>query len=440
MLTPMTDGVGRVTTRTTTLFDDGKGLLLDCGRWLGPITVAWEQYGEMNADRSNVVLVCHALSGGAHAAGWHDRATKPGWWDGFIGPGRAFDTAEWCVVCTNVLGSCYGTTGPSSVDPAAGLAFGADFPVVTVWDMVRVQHALVEHLGIASLAAVAGGSMGGMQALAWPVLFPDAVRAVVGIATTDRHSAMQVALNEVARRAVQADPEWRGGRYEPGSGPAAGLAVARMLGHVTYLSGGRMERKFGRRTTKPRSFTLSSPEFEVERYLAHQGDSFVQRFDANSLLYLTKALDYFDLAELDGGSLEAAAERTRARFLLIAFESDWLYPPARLALVAETLHHACRQVEYHCLGGDDGHDAFLLDHAQQAPLIRRFLSRDLLHRQHALHPHGKVPRERADEGVIATLRRGGEGGVGRLAGAHQLRAGDQLRLDGRRDELRVARG
>jgi homoserine O-acetyltransferase len=363
-------GVGRVETRYETVCVDG--LVLDCGRRLGPITVAWEQYGEMNAGASNVILVCHALSGGAHAAGWHEDVATPGWWDAFIGPGRAFDTNRFCVVSTNVLGGCYGTTGPASIDPATGRRWGPDFPVVTVWDMVRVQRALLDRLGVSRLAAVAGGSMGGMQALAWPVLFPDAVESVVAIASTDRHSPQQIAFNEVARRAIIADPEWYGGRYEASGGPGAGLAVARMLGHITYLSDAGMEKKFGRRTVGSPGFAIGRPEFEVERYLDHQGASFVGRFDANSLLYLTKAIDYFDLAERDG-SLRGALAGPRARFLLLTFSSDWLYPPAQLERVARTLEEVGRETTYRCLTSDLGHDAFLVDHEQQAPIIRGFL-------------------------------------------------------------------
>jgi homoserine O-acetyltransferase/O-succinyltransferase len=431
-------GVGSVSTRFTTLFDDGPGLVLDCGRTLGPITVAWEQYGAPNRDRSNVILVCHALSGGAHAAGWHEGAAKPGWWDPFIGPGRAFDTSRYCVVCSNVLGSCYGTTGPASVDPATGRAHGPDFPVVTVWDMVRVQRALVDRLGVSSLAAVAGGSMGGMQALAWSVLFPGLARSVVAIATTDRHSPMQIAFNEVARRAVMADPAWRGGCYDAGGGPAAGLAVARMLGHITYLSDDRMERKFGRRAATGRAFALDKAEFEVERYLGHQGASFVSRFDANALLYLTKALDYFDLSERHG-SPDAAAAAARGRFLLLSFSSDWLYPPAQLQRVAATLEAAGRDVEYRCLASAEGHDAFLIEYDRQAPIIRRFLARDLLDGEDALHAHREVPGEGADEQIVSALRGSREGHLGGLAGPDQPGIREQLRLDGRGDELRVAR-
>lgn len=430
--------IGRVETRLTTVFEEG--LALESGGRIGPVAVAWEQYGTLNADRSNAVLVCHALSGGAHAAGWHEAGAKPGWWDSFIGPGRAFDTSRYCVLSTNVLGGCYGTTGPSSIDPETGVAYGPDFPAVTVWDMVRVQRALLSRLGIDSLAAVAGGSMGGMQALAWPVLYPDVPRSVVAIASTDRHSPQQIAFNEVARRAVVADPEWRGGRYEREAGPRSGLAVARMVGHITYLSDAGMERKFGRRRAASRDAGIVGPEFEVERYLEHQGESFVNRFDANSLLYLTKAIDRFDLAERDG-SLAAALGRSKARFLFLTFSSDWLYPPPQLDRVAETLRGIGRDVTCRCLPSDRGHDAFLVEHEQQAPIIRRFLDRGvLLDGERPLHADGEVPGEGADERVGAALGGRGEGDVGRLAGPHQLGAGQQEVGDRRRDELGVAGG
>ncbi len=422
-----TPGVGQVETRFTTVAE--RGLTLECGRQLGPITVAWERYGELNRDRTNVILVCHALSGGAQAAGWHEEGAKPGWWDAFIGPGRAFDTTRYAVVSTNVLGGCYGTTGPGSVDPATGRPYGPDFPALTVWDMVRVQRELLAHLGVRSLAAVAGGSMGGMQALAWSVLFPDWVRSVVAIAATDRHSPLQIALNEVARRAVTADPAWQGGRYEAGAGPSAGLAVARMLGHITYLSDAGMERKFGRRRAVQSERRPEEPEFEVERYLDHQGRSFVRRFDANSLLYLTKAIDYFDLGEHDG-SLLAALRRSRGRYLLVTFSSDWLYPPSQLERVAAAARRAGREVAYHCLDSDCGHDAFLLEHERQAPIIRGFLeAADLLDGEHALHPEGEVPGEGADEHVVAPYGGHGEEGLGRFAGPDQFRVRQELGRD-----------
>jgi homoserine O-acetyltransferase len=423
----MTSGVGLVETRFTTVAERGRRL--DCGRRLGPITVAWEQYGAPNRDRSNVVLVCHPLSGGAHAAGWHEAGGKAGWWDGLIGPGRAFDTTRYCVVSTNVLGGCYGSTGPASVDPATDRSYGPDFPPVTIWDMVRVQRELLAHLGVRSLAAVAGGSMGGMQALAWAALFPDWVRSVVAIAATDRHSPQQIAFNEVARRAITADPEWRGGRYEAGAGPAAGLAVARMLGHVTYLSDAGMERKFGRQRVEAPARRPWEAEFEVVRYLEHQGRSFVSRFDANALLCLTRAIDSFDLAERNG-SLEAALRRTRARFLLLTFSSDWLYPQAQLARVAHAARRAGLEVTYRCLASDRGHDAFLIEHEQQAPIIGEFLdAAGSLDGEHALHPKGEVAGERADEHVVAAHGGRREWRLGRLAGTDQPGIGEQLGRD-----------
>jgi homoserine O-acetyltransferase len=380
-------------TSTITLED---GVRLESGAHLRPVTVAYEIYGRLNARRDNAVLVCHALSGGAHAAGWSPRATKPGWWDVMIGPGKAFDTRRYCVISSNVLGSCYGTTGPASVDPRTARPYGSRFPVVTIADIVAVQRALLERLGIGCLLAVAGGSMGGMQALQWAVSYPDRVRGVVAIATTARHSAQQIAFDEVARRAIVGDPAWDGGDYYGGRGPLDGLAVARMLGHITYLSDQGMTRKFGRRRWAPggvasRSdaarLSLAGPTFEVERYLHHQGESFVRRFDANSLVCLTKAMDYFDLGE-GRASLADAFAPSRARFLLLSFSSDWLYPPAQLEEVAEAIRRTRRaatrprplaascpddDVTYREITSDYGHDAFLLEHARQAPLIAAFL-------------------------------------------------------------------
>lgn len=371
MSTTADAGIGTVDTETLRVFDDG--LDLDCGRRLGPVTVAFERYGAMSAAKDNVILVCHALSGGAHAAGWHQGARKPGWWDTAIGPGRAFDTDRFCVLCTNVLGSCYGTTGPASPDPETGRPYGHRFPFVTIADMVRVQKALLDRLGVARLVAVAGGSMGGMQAMQWAVSFPHAVRSVIALATTYRHSPQQIAFNEIARRAVAADPNYRGGEYYDGKRPAAGLSVARMIGHITYLSDPGMERKFGRRRQQTGPGYSLSPEFEVERYLDYQGRSFVDRFDANSLMYLSRALDYFDL-EAGRRSLSDAFAATDAAFLLLTFSSDWLYPPHQLATVASALGDAGRAVEYRELRSDYGHDAFLLEHEAQQPLIRRFLN------------------------------------------------------------------
>jgi len=363
--------LGLVETRSVRVCDEG--LVLDCGRRLAGITVAYEQYGALNAARDNVILVCHALSGGAHAAGWHAGAIRPGWWDVLIGPGKAFDTNRYSVVCANVLGSCYGSTGPASNDPSTGRPFGSRFPVVTIRDMVRVQKAWLDGLGIPGLLAVAGGSMGGMQALQWAVSYPAAVRSVIALATTSRHSPQQIAFDEIARRAVEADPNWRSGDYYDGDPPRDGLAVARMIGHVTYLSDRGMQRKFGRRLRRDGPSYGLDPEFEVEHYLQHQGQTFVDRFDANALMYLTRALDYFDL-EADGRSLADTFSATDAAFLLMSFSSDWLYPPCQLEAVATAATVAGRTVRYREIASEYGHDAFLLEHRAQEPVIREFLA------------------------------------------------------------------
>ena len=390
-----------------------EGIRLESRAILRPVTVAYEIYGELNARRDNTILVCHALSGGAHAAGRRPDGTRPGWWDVMIGPGKAFDTRRYCVISSNVLGSCYGTTGPASIDPRSAQPYGSRFPVITIADIVNVQRALLDRLGIGGLLAVAGGSMGGMQALQWAVSYPGSVRGVIAIATTARHSAQQIAFDEVARRAITGDPAWNGGDYYDRRRPAHGLAVARMLGHITYLSDQGMADKFGRRrcaqpggaSDAPRFSARAAhladrqPDFEVERYLHHQGESFVRRFDANSLVCLTKAMDYFDLA--DGhDSLAGAFAPSRARFLLLSFSSDWLYPSRQLGEVAEAIRESrgairlkpvptsrraadtCHGVSAECdrwrvthreILSNYGHDAFLLEHVQQAPLIAAFL-------------------------------------------------------------------
>jgi homoserine O-acetyltransferase len=335
------------------------------------VDVAYETYGELNAARSNAILISHAFSGDAHCAGISKEDGKPGWWDNMIGPGKAFDTDLYFVLCANVLGGCKGTTGPSSVNPATGSPYAMAFPVITLRDMVRLQKMLVDHLGIERLLGVAGGSMGGMQALQWAASYPTRVRSVIALATTTRHSAQQIAFNEIARRSVTTDPNWRGGDYHDGNGPRDGLAVARMLGHVTYLSDGSMQRRFGRRRCEPSGGRLDSA-FEVGRYLDHQGRSFVERFDARAFVLLTRAIDLFDL-ERDGRSLAETFGATDAAFLLLTFSSDWLYPPRQLERVAEAAREIGKRVSYHEIASDSGHDAFLLEHEAQAPIIRDFL-------------------------------------------------------------------
>jgi len=371
---------------------------LDCGRDLYPVRVAYETYGALSPRRDNVILVCHALSGDAHAAGYSEmaagRSTRDGfgaddrdgsagkglgWWDGMIGPGKAFDTEQYFVVSTNLLGGCGGTTGPSSLDPGTGRPYGSDFPVITVADMVRTERAFLDELGIDRIAAVAGGSLGGMQAFEWAILFPERVDSIVAIASTHALHPQGLAWNSIARDAIMRDPAWHGGHYhDTGDAPNAGMGVARMIGHITYLSAPGLAAKFGRRLqfADDIRYTITEPEFEVESYLRHQADSFVQRFDANTYLYTSRALTYFDLArQYGGGSLTRALERISARTLLIAFSSDWLYPPAGSEDIETALRELGKPVELRVIDAPYGHDCFLLEEARQTPIIRRFLDR-----------------------------------------------------------------
>jgi homoserine O-acetyltransferase len=388
--------VGSAGTVETQYLDLPEPLGLDCGRELFPVRVAYETYGTLAPQRDNVILVCHALSGDAHAAGFartpgaastrdgfaaDDRdgtAGKAlGWWDGMIGPGKAFDTSRYFVVATNLLGGCRGTTGPSSPDPATGAPYGTDFPVITVADMVRTERAFLDALGIERLAAVAGGSLGGMQAFEWAILYPDQVDAVVAIASTHGLHPQGMAWNAIAREAIIRDPDWQGGHYYgTGRAPEAGLGVARMVGHVTYLSGEALDTKFGRRLqdSDDLRYTLTEPEFQVESYLRHQASSFVRRFDANTYLYTSRALTYFDLARQHGhGSLTQALKGVAARTLLIAFSSDWLYPPSGSEEIAGALRSLDKPVEFAVIDAPYGHDCFLLEEARQTPIIQRFL-------------------------------------------------------------------
>jgi homoserine O-acetyltransferase len=386
--------VGIVDTR---FMDLPQSLRLDCGDTLFPVRVAYETYGRLSPARDNVILVCHALSGDAHAAGVsrtppaestrdgfgaeeRDGSSQKGlgWWDGMIGPGKAFDTDRFFVVSTNLLGGCRGTTGPSSINPATGRPYGSDFPVVTVADMVRTQRAFLDELGIARLAAVAGGSLGGMQAFEWAILYPDQVDAIIAIASTHALRPQGVAWNAIARNAITADPAWQAGHYY-GSGrkPDGGMGVARMVGHITYLSAQSLGDKFGRRLqfADDIRFTLTDPEFEVESYLRYQADSFVRRFDANTYLYTSRALTYFDLArQYGGGSLVEALRGIAARTLLIAFSSDWLYPPEDSREIAEALRALGKPVELHVIEAPYGHDCFLLEERRQTPMIQQFLA------------------------------------------------------------------
>jgi homoserine O-acetyltransferase len=390
--------VGSVGVVETQYLDLPRPVSLDCGRELYPVRVAYETYGTLSPQRDNVILVCHALSGDAHAAGV--ARTPPaestrdgfaaadrdgtsgkglGWWDGMIGPGKAFDTDRFYVVSTNLLGGCRGTTGPSSVNPETGRPYGADFPVITVADMVRTERAFLDQLGIERLAAVAGGSLGGMQALEWAVRYPGQVDAIIPIASTHALQPQGVAWNAIARESIMRDPAWQGGHYYgTGRAPEAGMGVARMVGHVTYLSAVALAGKFGRRLQQPAAdgdirYTLTEPEFAVESYLRHQAGTFVKRFDANTYLYTSRALTYFDLARQHGGSLTRALGGVAARTLLIAFSSDWLYPPSDSQEIAEALRSAGLKAECHVIDAPYGHDCFLLEEARQTPLIRRFL-------------------------------------------------------------------
>lgn len=347
---------------------------LDNGATLAPVEVAYESYGELNARKSNAILVLHAFSGDAHAAGISHETGKPGWWDNMIGPGKAFDTNKYFVFCSNVLGGCRGTTGPASIDPATGSPYGMSFPVITLGDMVRLQKMLTDHLGIEKLLSVSGGSMGGMQALEWAVSHPDRVVSAIPIATTTRHSAQQIAFNEVGRQAIMSDPDWNEGNYYNGKPPGRGLAVARMVGHITYMSDDSMREKFGRRLREKENFSFGfDVDFEVESYLRYRGSQFVNRFDANSYLFITKAMDYFDLTN-GHRSLTAALEPASARFLVISFSSDWLYPSYQSQEIVRALRSRNCDVAYVELQANYGHDSFLVDVGEQTNLVRGFLA------------------------------------------------------------------
>jgi homoserine O-acetyltransferase len=388
------DAVGSAGVVETQYADLPRPLPLDCGRFLFPVRIAYETYGALSPQRDNVILVCHALSADAHAAGWSvegapsasdgfgasERGTDRsglGWWDNLIGPGKALDTERYYVVCTNLLGSCRGSTGPSSINPATGRPYALDFPVITVADMVRAQRKLLDLLGVERLLAVIGGSLGGMQALEWSVRCPDAVQGCITTASTAHLSTQGIAWNAIARNAIMADPDWQGGDYYgTGRVPAAGIGVARMVGHVTYLSARSIRDKFERRLQDRvgYSFTLDLPDFAVESYLRHQAESFARRFDANSYLYISRALTYFDLAASARGSLADALRPARARFLLISFTSDWIYPTADSIELEVALRAAGKPVERHEIDVPYGHDSFLLDAEDQTPIIREFLA------------------------------------------------------------------
>jgi len=357
-------------------------LRLDSGIDIGPITVAYQTYGELNAERSNAILICHALTGDHFVADIHPLTGKPGWWHEMVGPGRVLDTDRYFLICTNVLGGCMGTTGPKEINPATGQPWGLSFPGITIGDMVQVQARLLDHLGIERLFCVIGGSMGGMQVLEWAASFPHRVFAAVPIAASARHSAQNIAFHEVGRQAIIADPDWCGGDYlTQGRQPHRGLAVARMAAHITYLSEAALHRKFGRNLQDRKAVTYGfDADFQVESYLRHQGSTFVERFDANSYLYITRAMDYFDLAAEYGGVLANAFRGTRTRFCIISFTSDWLFPTPESRAIVHALNSVAANVSFVEVVSDKGHDAFLLDEPEFHATLSGFLDGAAEHR------------------------------------------------------------
>jgi homoserine O-acetyltransferase len=355
------------------------GQLLESGLTLSPITIAYETLGTLNRNKDNAILICHALTGDSHVAGQYSEdppGTPPGWWDFMVGPGKGIDTDRYFVICSNILGSCMGSTGPASINPATGNPYGLDFPMVTIGDMVDSQKQLLTHLGITKLYSVIGGSVGGMQVLEWCVRYPEMVHSAIPIATTMRHSALAIAFNEVARQAIMADPSWnKGNYYDEGSGPHHGLAVARMIGHVTYLSDEAMRKKFGRQLQDKEDFSFNfGGDFQVESYLRYQGSKFVKRFDANSVLYLTKAADYFDLKNVENTeeSLNDLNQK-QSKFLVISYTSDWLYPTYQARELVQALKRSRQDVSFCEIEADCGHDAFLIADPRLTNLIRGFL-------------------------------------------------------------------
>lgn len=348
-------------------------LQLESGEILSPVTIAYETYGELNKSKDNAILICHALTGDAHAAGISKETGKLGWWEIMIGPGKPFDTNKYFVICSNVIGGCKGSTGPGSINPKTGKPYGMSFPVVTIKDMVNAQAKLMDYLGIESLFCVAGGSMGGMQVLQWVYSYPERVKTAIPIATTLRHTAQQIAFNEVGRRAIMNDPEWMGGDYYGQTFPANGLAVARMIGHITYMSDLSMKEKFGRKLRNKEKFGYDfEAEFEVEQYLRYRGETFVHRFDANSYLYITKAIDYFDLG--DNKDLIKKFYNLKTKFLVISYSHDWLYPPYQSREIVKVLKYAWVDVTYCEISSTYGHDAFLIKNQEQEHLVTHFLN------------------------------------------------------------------
>ena len=370
--------VGVVVKKFFTFADPPGEMVLESGAQIGPVTIAYETYGELNSERYNTVLICHALSGDSHVAGYYSESdSKPGWWDIMVGPGKGIDTDKYFVICANILASCMGSTGPASLNPRTNKPYGRDFPLVTIGDMVRAQKELLDHLGVKKILSVIGGSIGGMQVLEWCVRYPEMVTSAIPLATTTRHSALAIAFNEVARQAIMADPNWNSGNYYSGSKPDHGLAVARMIGHITYLSDESMRLKFGRELRDKNNFSFHfDADFRVESYLRYQGTKFVERFDANSFLYITKAADYFDLEKKYGaGSAVKAFHKSRTKFLVVSFTSDWLYPTYQSKSMVQAMKKNGLDVSFCEIEAEWGHDAFLLPNERLTALMKGFLER-----------------------------------------------------------------
>jgi len=370
--------VGLVEKKFFTFAEQPNEMILESGARLGPVTIAYETCGELNQNKNNAILICHALSGDSHVAGYYkEDDQQPGWWDIMVGPGKGIDTDKYFVICSNILGSCKGSTGPCTYNPKTVEPFGLDFPVVTIGDMVKAQKALLDHLGIQKILSIIGGSIGGMQVLEWSVKYPEMVVSAIPLATTTRHSALAIAFNEVARQAIMVDPNWNNGNYYSGPEPDLGLAVARMIGHITYLSDESMRLKFGRQLQDKSDISYNfDADFQVESYLRYQGAKFVQRFDANSFLYITKASDYYDLEKLHGnGSAVNAFSKARAKFLVVSFTSDWLYPTYQSRAMVQAMKKNGLDVSFCEIEAEWGHDAFLLPSDRLTALMKGFLER-----------------------------------------------------------------
>ena len=368
------NSVGLVKEQRFTFASVEDPMILESGHTLGPVDIVYETYGKPNEDRSNAILILHALSGDAHVAGYHHPNDKRiGWWDDMIGPGKGFDTRKYWVICSNIIGGCKGTTGPSSINPQSGKPYCLDFPIITIRDMVEAQKKLIDHLGISQLYSLAGGSMGGFQVLEWTLRFPEMTRSAICIASCSRLSAQALAFNAVGRNAITSDPGWKEGCYYGTPGPVQGLAIARMIGHITYLSDLSMDSRFGRRLQSADRFSYDfATEFAIESYLQHQGQKFIERFDANSYLYITKAMDYFDIAR-SRGSLDEAFASVKAKYLFVSYSSDWLFPSEQSREIVRSLKRNKKDVSFIEIDSPYGHDAFLVEHEQLKRIIVPFL-------------------------------------------------------------------